>query len=42
MLLRVKIAVQLVDKTKQTRHTVTKMTFELMLITMARMTCTVI
>jgi len=42
MLLRVKIAVQVVDKTKEARHSVTKMKLELMLITMALIASTVI
>jgi len=42
MTLRVNIAVQLVNKTKHTKHTVTEMKFELMLKPMALIGSTVI
>lgn len=42
MMLRVNIVVQLANKTKHTKHTVTEMKFELMLTLMARKESTVI
>lgn len=41
MMLKVNNAVQLLNKTKRTKHTVTKMKFEPMLIPMARIGSTV-
>lgn len=41
-MLRANNAVQLLNKTKYTKHTVTKMKFELMLVPMARIGSTVI